>query len=152
MAYNRPSALTTGQDLTQTEFAKIPESIFANAFAIVKMGGSRSQALLTGGGFQSIPEWEDFSLPADGYTGHVWKLVWEVLTENVATAVTVRLYNVTDAVAAYTSGAITTTAWGTEQVSTAITIAASKVHRVQCQKSDDLFDWWVVAKLRRTDS
>jgi hypothetical protein len=150
MAFSTPETLITADTLTLARYNKLRDSIIANAFGMIDMGGSRTAALSTGGGYIAIPDWEDFTIPSTDYTGHVFKLSFEVLTENAATTVTVKLRNVTDSTDTYTSSAITTTAWGTEQLSTSLTIAAGKVYQVQASKSDDLYDCWVVAKLRRT--
>ena len=150
MAFDLPDIFATNDVVTAAKMAKYRNSIIANAYAYFKMGGSRSVALTTGGGYIAIPDWEDFSITSTDYTNHVYKLVWEVFTENAATTVTVKLRNITDSSDAYVSSAVATTAWGTEQVSTAITIAASKVYRVQASKSDDAVDCWVMARFRRT--
>jgi hypothetical protein len=150
MAFSTPDTLITADTLTLARYNKLRDSIIANSFSLIGMGGSRITALRTGLGYIAIPDWEDFTIPSTDYTGHTWKLVFEVLTENAATTVTVKLRNTTDSTDTYTSSAISTTAWGTLQVSTSLTIAASKVYQVQASKSDDIYDCWVVASLRRT--
>jgi hypothetical protein len=74
----------------------------------------------------------------------------EVKTENAATTVTPRLYNVTDASVNWTGSAGTSTAWGTYQVSSALTIAAGKKYRLQFTKSDDVYESWGIGVIRRT--
>ena len=150
MAFNLPSTLATSADITAAEWAKIPDSDAANAFTYIDMGGSKIFAIPYGLGYITVPCYCDFSLPGSAQTGHTYKLSFEVLTENASTTATVKLRNVTDSSDTYVSGAIATTAWGTEQLSGALTLAASKVYRVMVSKSDDAVDVFVIARLRRT--
>jgi hypothetical protein len=115
-------------------------SFIACAHAVFPLGGSRTFVITAGGGAQDATDYIEF----------VYKVVVEVKTENAATTVTPRLYNVTDASVNWTGSAGTSTAWGTYQVSSALTIAAGKKYRLQFTKSDDVYESWGTGHIRRT--
>jgi hypothetical protein len=150
MAFSTPDTLVSGDILTLARYNKLKDSIIANAHAVFPLGGSRSVALPAGGGAQDAIDYIEFEVPTADSGGHTYKVVVEVKTENAATTVTPRLYNVTDASVNWTGSAGTTTAWGTYQVSSALTIAAGKKYRLQFTKSDDLYEAWGTGHLRRT--
>lgn len=154
MAYSTPDSLSTTQVITTANYNKIRDSIIADCFLVFPLGGSRSLSIPNGGGYMDAEAALDFQLPDSASSGGVWRVVVEVVTENVSTTVTPRLYNVTDASATWTGSAGTATAWGTsaEQISTSLTIATGKRYRLQASKSDDAVGAWMVGYLRRTAS
>lgn len=154
MAYSTPDALSTTQVLTTANYNKIRDSVIADCFMVFPLGGSRSNAIPNGGGYQVADAAIDFQLPDSASTGGVWKLVVEVVTENAATTVTPRLYNTTDASATWTGSAGTATAFGSsaEQISTALTVTTGKRYQLQFTKSDDVYACWGIGYLRRTAS
>lgn len=154
MAYSTPDSLSTTQVITTANYNKIRDSIIADCFLVFPLGGSRTAAIPNGGGAKDAEAALDFQLPDSASSGGVWKVVVEVVTEDVATTVTPRLYNVTDSTATWTGSAGTSTSWGTaaEQVSSTLTIATGKRYRLQFTKSDDAVAAYGLGYLRRTAS
>jgi hypothetical protein len=151
MAYSTPDALVSGDILTLARYNKIKDSVIANAHAVFPLGGSRVMVLpVVGATAQDAVDYIEFEVPTSDSGGHVYKVVCEIKTENAATTVTPRLYNVTDASVNWTGSAGTSTAWGTYQVSSSLTIAAGKKYRLQFTKSDDLYESWGIGVIRRT--
>jgi hypothetical protein len=150
MAFSLPTVLLTGQTVTQAIWAMIVDSFKATAHAVYPLGGSRTLAIPLGGGAQDAIDYLEFEVPTAESGGATYKVVVEVKTENAATTITPRLYNVTDATATWTGAAGTSTAWGTYQVSSALTIAAGKKYRLQFTKSDDVYEGWGIGVVRRT--
>jgi hypothetical protein len=150
MAFDTPATLVTTDILTLARYDKLKDSIIANAHAVFPLGGSRTFVLPVGGGAQDAVDYIEFEVPTSASGGHTFKVVCEVKTENAATTVTPRLYNVTDAAVTWTGSAGTSTAWGTYQVSSALTIAAGKKYRLQFTKSDDVYESWGTGHIRRT--
>jgi hypothetical protein len=150
MAYSTPDTLVSGDILTLARYNKLKDSIIANAHAVFPLGGSRTFALPVGGSAQDAIDYIEFEVPTSDSGGHTYKVVCEIKTENAATTVTPRLYNVTDASVNWTGSAGTTTAWGTYQVSSALTIAAGKKYRLQFTKSSDTHEAWGIGQIRRT--
>jgi hypothetical protein len=150
MAFDTPATLVTADVMTLARYNKLKDSIIANAHAVFPLGGSRTFALPVGGGAQDAVDYVEFEVPTSASGGHVFKVVCEVKTENAATTVTPRLYNVTDAAVTWTGSACTSTAWGTYQVSSTLTIAAGKKYRLQFTKSDDVYEAWGTGHIRRT--
>jgi hypothetical protein len=151
MAWSTPDALVTGNAITQTNYNdKIVASIVANSFAFWYIGGSETEAIRTGATtYQRAPNYLPFSIPNTNYTGHVYKLVAEVWTENAATTVTPKLRNFTDSTDAVVGSAGTATARGTLQTLT-FTLAAGKVYHLMASKSDDLYQAWIMGWIQRT--
>jgi hypothetical protein len=150
MAFDTPATLVTTDIFTLARYDKLKDSIIANAHAVFPLGGSRTFVLPVGGGAQDAVDYIEFEVPTSASGGHTFKVVCEVKTENAATTVTPRLYNVTDAAVTWTGSAGTSTAWGTYQVSSALTIAAGKKYRLQFTKSDDVYESWGTGHIRRT--
>jgi hypothetical protein len=150
MAFSTPDTLVSGDILTLARYNKLKDSIIANAHAVFPLGGSRAFALPAGGGAQDAVDYIEFEVPTSDSGGHTYKVVCEIKTENAATTVTPRLYNVTDSSVNWTGSAGTSTAWGTYQVSSALTIAAGKKYRLQFTKSDDVYESWGAGHIRRT--
>jgi hypothetical protein len=150
MAFDIPATLVSGDILTLARYNKLKDSIIANAHAVFPLGGSRTFVITAGGGAQDAVDYIEFEVPTSDSGGHTYKVVCEIKTENAATTVTPRLYNVTDASVNWTGSAGTSTAWGTYQVSSALTIAAGKKYRLQFTKSDDVYEAWGTGHLRRT--
>lgn len=150
MAYTTPETLVTLDVLTLARYNKLKDSIIADAHAVFPLGGSRTFAIPSGGSAQDAIDYLEFEVPTSDSGGAVFKVVCEIKTGNAATTVTPRLYNVTDAAVTWTGSAGTSTAWGTYQVSSALTIAAGKKYRLQFTKSDDVYDSWGIGVIRRT--
>lgn len=150
MAYSTPDVLVTLDVLTLANYNKIKGSIIADAHAVFPLGGSRVFAIPTGGGAQDAIDYLEFEVPTSADGGATYKVVCEIKTGNAATTVTPSLYNVTDASTTWTGSAGTSTAWGTYQTSTALTIAAGKKYRLRFTKSDDVYEGWGIGAIRRT--
>jgi hypothetical protein len=150
MAYSTPDIVVSLDILTLANYNKIRDSIIADAHAVFPLGGSRTFAIPTGGGAQDAIDYIEFDVPTAESGGATYKVSVEVKTENAATTITPRLYNVTDAAVTWTGAAGTSTAWGTYQVSSALTIAAGKKYRLQFTKSDDVYEGWGIGVVRRT--
>jgi hypothetical protein len=149
MAFSTPDALVSGDVVTLARYNQIRDSIIADSHAVFPLGGSRSIAIPTGGGYQDAPEYIEFEVPSTTYGGYVYKCVVEVKTENAATTVTPKLRNVTDGTDAVVGTAGTSTSWGTYQTLT-FTVAAAKKYRLQASKSDDVYQAWITGHIRRT--
>jgi hypothetical protein len=151
MAFDTPATLVTTDILTLARYDKLKDSIIANAHAVFPLGGSRTFVLpVVGATAQDAVDYIEFEVPTSASGGHVFKVVCEVKTENAATTVTPRLYNVTDATVTWNGSAGNSTAWGTYQISSALTIAAGKKYRLQFTKSDDVYEAWGAGHIRRT--
>jgi hypothetical protein len=150
MAFDTPATLVSGDVLTLARYNKLKDSIIADAHDRSALGGSRVIPILPGGGALDAPEYQDFYLPTSSDGGFTFKVEVEVLTENVATTVTPSLYNITDSSTTWTGSAGTSTAWGTYQQSTALTLAAGKRYRLQATKSNDTYDAWIIGRIVRT--
>jgi hypothetical protein len=150
MAFDTPATLVTTDVLTLARYNKLKDSIIANSHATFDLGGSRVVAIPVGGGVQDAPEYAELMVPTSTYGGYVYKVECEIRTEDAATTVTPRLYNITDAAVAWTGSAGTSTAWGTYQLSSSVTIAAGKRYRLQATKSDDAVEAWVIGRIVRT--
>lgn len=148
MAYDNPDSLITGDTLTASRYNKLRDSIIADSHAIFPLGGSRSSAIPTGGGYQDAPEYIEFEVPTTSYTGFVYHVIVEVKTENASTTVTPKLRNVTDSTDAVVGSAGTSTSWGTYQT-LSFTAAAGKKYRLMASKSDDAFQGWIIGHVRR---
>lgn len=152
MAYSTPDALITLATFTLANYNKIRDSLIACAHGVFELGGSQTMVIPTGGGAQDAPEYREFIVPTSASLGFVYRVEVEIRTEDAATTVTPRLYNVTDAGVTWTGSAGVSTAWGTYQTSGALTIGAGKLYRLQATKSDDAVDAWVIGRIVRSAS
>lgn len=148
MAYDNPDSLVTLDTVTLARYNKIRDSIIADSHAVFPLGGSRSIAIPTGGGYQDAPDYIEFEVPTTSYTGFVYNVIVEIRTENASTTVTPKLRNVTDSTDAVVGSAGTSTAWGTYQT-LSFTVAAGKKYRLMASKSDDAVQAWVIGHVRR---
>ncbi len=148
MSYDNPESLVTGNVLTQSRYTKLRDSIIADSHAVFPLGGSRSVAIPTGGGYQDAPEYIEFEVPSTDYTGFAYHVVVEVRTENASTTVTPKLRNITAGSDAVVGSAGTSTAWGTYQT-LSFTPASGEKYRLMASKSDDAVNAWVIGHVRR---
>lgn len=148
--FDTPTALVTGNTVTEAVYNEIRDSIIANSFAVYPLGGSRTIAIAGGATtYQDAPDYVEFEVPTTTYTGYVYKALVEVKTENAATTVTPKIRNVSDGSDAVVGSAGTSTSWGTYQTLT-FTVTAGKKYRLMFSKSDDLYAAWGIGVVRRT--
>ncbi len=150
MSYSTPDVLLSREIIQKVNYDKIRDSIIANAHAVFPLGGSRTFAIPTGGGAQDAIDYLEFEVPTSASSGFVYKVNVEIRTENAATTVTPQLYNVTDASVTWTGSAGTSTAWGTYQLSGALTILVGKRYRLRLTKSNDTYESYGIGTIRRT--
>ena len=149
MAYDNPDNLTSTDRFHATPYGKLRNSIIAESHADFQLGGSRSNAIPTGGGYKDAHDYIEFELPNVVYGGFVYKVMVEIKTENAATTVTPKLRNITDSTDAVVGSAGTSTAWGTYQ-SLPFRPGAGKKYRLMFSKSYDAVQAWGIGYIRRT--
>lgn len=151
MAFSRlPSVVSLAQYTKAEHYDPTKDDLDACAHTVFALGGSRSFAIPIGGGAQDAIDYMEFQVPTSTELGFTYKVECEIKTEDAGTTVTPRLYNITDSAITWTGSAGTSTAWGTYQTSSALTIAAGKRYRLQATKSDDVVDGWVIGRIVRT--
>lgn len=149
MAYQTPDALGAGIQFANEEYQKLRNAILACAFSSHPLGGSRSISI-AGVGYQDAIDYLEFTMPDAPSSGGVYAAIVDLICENVATTITPRIYNVTDAAAAVTGSAHASTSWGKQTLS--FTPVAGKTYRLQFVKSDDVYSAWGIGVIRRTDA
>jgi hypothetical protein len=130
-------------------FEKVRAMLNAAVFVTHPLGGSRAIAI-AGTGYQDAIDYISFTMPDAASSGGVWNAVVELLCENVATTITPKIRNVTDATDAVIGSAHASTSWGTQTLS--FTPVAGKTYRLMAVKSDDLFQAWAIGVMRRTNA
>jgi hypothetical protein len=153
--WSTPSPLVSGNTVTTAVYNQLRDSIIADSHSEFPLGGSDVIALANGGGYLYAPHWVPLEVSSTNYTGYVYKVIVEAWTENAATTITPRLWNITDSTAAVTGSASTATARVSggalaAQQTLTFTLAAGKVYALQAQKSDDVYQCWIIGRVRRT--
>lgn len=152
MGYSILPAVVSLERYTKAEhYDPTRDALIACAHAVFVLADARFVAIPAGGGVQDAPNYVEFMVPTSASLGFVYRVEVETRTEDAATTVTPRLYNVTDSTAVWTGAAGVETAWGPAayQLSSAVTILAGKRYRLQATKSDDAVDAWVVGRIVR---
>jgi len=154
MAYNSPTALTSTDQFASEEYIKLRDSILFNTFGQFELGGSRSIALPTGGGYKDAIEFRDFLIPDALYTGATYEVIVELRVENAAISITPKIRNLTGGSDTVVGSATTSTTGGVAgdiwpSQTLAITPAANTRYRLMFVKSADTYAAWGIGVLRR---
>lgn len=145
-----PSVVTLATYSKSAHYDPTKDDLDACAHGEFDLGGSMTFAIPFGGSAQDAIDYVEFTVPTSLENGFVYKVECEMVTQNATTTVTPRLYNVTGATTTWTGSAATSTARGTFQLSSTLTIAAGSRYRLQFTKNNDTYEAFGIGRIRRT--